>query len=924
LFGPRAADWRMTETGERILFMKASAAILGQVIVAAHLALAPGLAWAADEDRDLEALATALRQAETHRRSGEYAEAIPYLNKALAVTEKIHGATDPRTAAVCANLAACHLEIGGYARAEPLLQRALRIDQANANQENIAWDLNSLGELYRRMRQYARAKPLFRRSLKINERERGKDHLQVGIVLNNLALCYRDEGEFARAEPLYRRSLNIFQEQLPADHPQVALGLNNLAMLYRVMGQPGRAEPLCRRALAILQKQLGADHLQVAVGQGNLAYLYYETGQYRRALPLARRSLKVYQDRLGENGTFVAQSQLNLALLEAARGRWREAALGLDRARRLFHRHIGSVLPVLAEDEQLKFLNGWREVSLKIALALALKAPRPTRLEDVSAEWLLNGKGLAQRVLAERVLLARDGTEPRLTGLLQKLTECRSRLARLTHVLPRPGREQARLDQLARLTREEQELSRELGQAAGRDQRAADWANLKELRQALPADAVLIDIARFDVWEFQPDGEKPRWHRPRYAAWVIPPADGSAVRLVDLGRADRIEAAVAEVRRTLQRAPAALDQAGERQAEQQLQRSLQGLAALVLGPLRAPIEGKKRWLISPDAALWLVPWAMLPLPGGSYAAEKHNISYVTSGRDLLAAAPAARTTAPLVLADPAFDVSLKKAAAQTRRLLPSLQARRGGSLRVSSALGKRHWERLPGTAVEARAIAPLLERWAGSKPRLLTGERALEGVFKAVRSPKAVVLSTHGFFLDDQEGAVPVGRGLKLAEAGPAPRPVRGPHRALENPLLRCGLVFAGANHRGGEIQAGQEDGILTGLEIVGCDLRGTELVVLSACETGLGKVNVGEGVAGLRQAFQLAGARAVVATLWQIPDQETTALMKAFFTHLAAKKGKAEALRQAQLDIIQRRRARGKAAHPFYWAAFTLTGQWQ
>jgi CHAT domain-containing protein len=378
---------------------------------------------------------------------------------------------------------------------------------------------------------------------------------------------------------------------------------------------------------------------------------------------------------------------------------------------------------------------------------------------------------------------------------------------------------------------------------------------------------------------------------------------------------------VREVRQGLRAArgtggkPGIIGQRGEPDAEKELRRQLEALARLVLHPLLDAIGQAERWVISPDASLWLVPWAALPLPDGKYAIEEHTIRYVVTGRDLVASPARAKTGRALVLADPDFDLRVRRGrrrdAGQLRSVLPG-----GGLPKV---------KRLPGTADEANAIAPSLARYCQRKPKVCTGQRALEGVVKAAARPRVLVLSTHGFFLEDQDAAVaplPLrdgDRGLTLLER-PQPRGKKG--KVLENPLLRCGLLLAGCNRRAETLKATGDDGVLTGLEIVGTDLRGCELVVLSACDTGLGQVRNGEGVAGLRQAFQLAGAQAVLATLWQIPDKETARLMRDFFARLADGKGKADALRAAQLALIKARRARYKAAHPFFWAAFTLTGQ--
>ena len=230
---------------------------------------------------------------------------------------------------------------------------------------------------------------------------------------------------------------------------------------------------------------------------------------------------------------------------------------------------------------------------------------------------------------------------------------------------------------------------------------------------------------------------------------------------------------------------------------------------------------------------------------------------------------------------------------------------------------------LPGSEQEARNVAKLL----GGDTVLRLGAEAREAELKAVVSPRVLHLATHGFFLTDQE--------FKRTNAGPALLAANEfglkrnsgtrwnaslPENEWENPMVRCGIALAGANHATRITNAVAEDGLLTGLEASLLNLQGTELVILSACESGAGEVKIGEGVMSLRRAFRIAGAETVLASHWKVNDEATSRLMTEFMRRWRAGEPRVKAWREAQLALLRSE----KFSNPYYWAAFTLTGQWR
>ncbi len=447
-----------------------------------------------------------------------------------------------------------------------------------------------------------------------------------------------------------------------------------------------------------------------------------------------------------------------------------------------------------------------------------------------------------------------------------------------------------------RLERLELELSR--ASAAFRQLRKEEAAGPREVCSALIREAALIDLFWY-LRIVQPNGrDGPLTLEPHYVAFVVRGGACTEPMRVDLGPAAPIDEDVQRFRDTLSRdAP----DPTARELRARYRKTLAARLKAKLFPLevQAAIKGKRRLIIAPDGALALLPFGLLPGEDGhEFLLETRTISYVPSGRDLLRVA-ASRPTASGLLAvgTPAFG-------------LAPVQVVQATSLRAGCGTQDEPFVPLPGTAAELQAIARVYQQAQPVRPlTLLEGPQATKTALVEL-APKAGVLhlATHAYFAGEE--CTPAGLVRAPQRIGTDPSAFLG-----HNPLLLAGIALAGANERE------KAHGILTALEIAALDLQNTDLVVLSACDTGLGTAARGQELLGLRWAFSYAGARNLVTSLWSVPDAETATLMTHFYTNLWLKGlSVPAALRAAQLEMLKAARTKGDSA-PHTWGAFVASG---
>jgi CHAT domain-containing protein len=424
----------------------------------------------------------------------------------------------------------------------------------------------------------------------------------------------------------------------------------------------------------------------------------------------------------------------------------------------------------------------------------------------------------------------------------------------------------------------------------------ADVRRISEILLKKAGDAVYVDFAHIVPYDFK---EK-KYASPRYVVFVLLPGNEPGVRLVELSGAEGVDAHIQAYQQEMKRAR----EYGELPRERVLKGEARTLYELLLKPVEAEIRGKKHLYISPDGNLNLILFEVLINPEGKYLMEDYTITYIAAGRDIVRFADEAKAKGEaLIIADPDYDMGLQEKV-QVAKTMGVIETRSPAPL--SRDAKDLRFKRLPDTKQEADVIEKLLKQNQKMNVTNYQDKQALEEVLFKAKDPSILHLATHGYFLKDEEVKQQPKMGFMFQERDQIV------DIGIENPMLRSGIVLAGAN---ASLKEGRDDGVVSAEKILGLKLKGTDLVILSACETGTGEVKSGEGVFGLKRSFILSGAKTVVMSLWSIPSKETTELMTDFYTLMAKGKTKAEALREARLNMMK------KKPNPFYWGAFVMVG---
>ncbi len=846
------------------------------------------------------------------------------------------------------NLALLYFTSGDYARAEPIFVKANEIHKRGLARDipEFPNNLSEMALLYYSMGDYARAEPLYLEAMETCERALGTENSTYAMIINNMGGMYLANGNASRAEELFLEANTIRERLSMKEHRDYAITLGNLASLSGRKGDYETAERLLIQAKEILEKVRGRKHPDFAHCLSNLGSLYFSKAEYSRAEPLYRESIEIYKDSVAFGHPDVAQSLNSLARLYKSMGNPEQAHALFREGFELTVRHLETTAVIQSESQQLRMAQ---QAEYQLAHYLSAVAESNAAARDaMNGALMWKGAIFARQRLMR---LARTTNDPKIHTLMGELRSVSSRLAQLSTNPPTAGpRKDVWRRQLDDLSGKREQLERELSAASTefRAIKAETKVDVDHVLSTLPQNAMLVDIHVYQRKTGTANEYGVLNFEPAYCAFVL--RKGRPVEFVDLGFKSQVDKWIGQWRENY-----GVSSGNGADPAQELRQ-------ILWEPLAKFTDGVETVVISPDGEISTLP--LIALPGkmpGTYLLEEVaivNFSFPQFLPELMkdAEQESGSQLGLLLVGDVDFDqmdkspsdgdtnsTSDPEVMAVPTNNQDALTLAVTARLNRSVVYGKEleRFERLTGSKLEISRIADDYRRLFDPETiQILADSQATKERFQTLATQcRFLHVATHGLFAPEaiksagadeiQQSDLPTDSRSKAPVVGIDPR-------------LLSGLVFAGANQSADS--SGRDTSILSALEVGEMNLATVELAVLSACDTGRGKVAGGEGTLGLQRAFQVAGARTTVTSLWRVNDQATQVLMSRFYRNLWERKlSKVESLREAQLWMLRQpdevevelRKLRGgedelddgtdrTIASAKHWAAWVLSGDWR
>lgn len=824
--------------------------------------------------------------------------------QALKILKNLYGEEDKSVAITYNNLGVLYSSIGKYRESLKFYKKTLNIDKRlKENASNIINTYNNIGELYSVLGNYPKALKYYSQALQLNISLHGVNHSDTGFSYNNIGQIYEFLEDFERSEDFYKKALKIFKYKLGKSHPLIANTFSNLGNLYYTMGENTKSlekhkealkmrEDIYKkkehidmaisynalgllyyddgnysaslnyytRTLEIGTRLLGEDNIAHAPTYGSLGTLYKKLGDKNKALYFYKKALKLEERILGKQHSNLAVTYNSLSLLYFSERKNKKAYEYIKKAFKIFIMNINQNFTILDSKQKENYL---KEHAYKFSNLLYLTSLAKEDVIFTINSWL-RYKGTIFD--SENILSMLDSNNEVTEEVKRNIEMLRKLPIELEHIYKLYIKDKNRIKYINSKKEIEDKIHTIQVKLSEKNYYFKELLELqftdyKEISKILRANQLYIDFIRA---------------KDRYYLFSLDSKNNASFKKLNLKTTKRIDRAINKFIEYNKKIAKNINNIKLINRLEPLSKEL--LSDIYRDLIESSLKNKKfgSLIISPDGLLNLLPFEAL-YHKGRYLIEDYQIAYISSGRELIRQSKQEKIKnykrKMISFGNPNFNLSLPL----EKNIIRSETKGFGGK---NQGQVVETWEQAQNfLPIGNEELVDILKLYPNAL--IYENENATVKNLMNVDSSQILHISTHGKFLSNN---------------------------STQNPMLNSGLAFAGANDKNNSLR-----GIATALQLSALDLKDTELVVLSACESGLGKVQKAEGVKGLAKAFLQAGARNVIMSLWSVSTQKTAILMKKFYTNVQAKQDYATALQNAKLDMIKE--------HPYYWSAFIMHG---